>query len=68
MTLPEAPSAARRPRTRSHHGHSFDDPYEWLRDKDDPEVIAYLEAENAYAEDRTSHLASVSWVRERISS
>ena len=59
MTLPEAPSAARRPRTRSHHGHSFDDPYEWLRDKDDPEVIAYLEAENAYAEDRTSHLASV---------
>ena len=32
------------------------DPFEWLRDKDDPEVIAHLEVENAYAEAMTSHL------------
>ena len=57
MTLPEPPQAPRRPRTRTHHGHVFEDPYEWLRDKDDPDVIAYLESENAYAEARTSHLA-----------
>ena len=25
------------------------DPWAWLRDKDDPEVIAYLDAENAYS-------------------
>ena len=55
--LPEPPRATRRPRTRTHHGESVEDPYEWLRDKDDPEVIAYLEAENAYAEARTAHLA-----------
>lgn len=53
----EPPIAARRPLIREHHGHRFEDPYEWLRDKDDPEVIAYLDAENAYAEARTEHLA-----------
>jgi oligopeptidase B len=41
---------------REHHGDRVVDPFEWLRDKDDPEVIAHLEAENAYAEARTSHL------------
>lgn len=41
---------------RSHHGEDVSDPYEWLRDKEDPEVIAHLEAENAYTEAMTSHL------------
>ena len=41
---------------RVHHGDQVVDPFEWLRDKDDPEVIAHLEAENAYAEAMTSHL------------
>jgi oligopeptidase B len=41
---------------REHHGDRVVDPFEWLRDKDDPEVIAHLEAENAYAEATTSHL------------
>ncbi len=60
---PAAPRAARRPHTRSHHGDEVNDPYEWLRAKEDPEVIAHLEAENAYTEARTSHLAGL---RERI--
>jgi oligopeptidase B len=30
------------------HGHTLIDDYAWLRDKEDPEVTAYLEAENAY--------------------
>ena len=42
---------------REHHGDVFVDPYEWLRDKSDPEVIDYLEAENAYTEQVTEHLA-----------
>jgi oligopeptidase B len=45
-----APLAKRKPITRTHHGDVFVDPYEWLRDKDNPEVISYLEAENAYTE------------------
>ncbi len=35
------------------------DPYEWLRAKDDPEVIAHLTAENEYADARMEHLAGL---------
>ena len=42
---------------REHHGDVFIDPYEWLRDKSDPAVIEHLEAENAYTEQVTDHLA-----------
>ena len=41
---------------RVHHGDRVQDPFEWLRDKDDPAVIAHLQDENAYAEAMTSHL------------
>ncbi|MEO6793663.1 MAG: S9 family peptidase [Mycobacterium sp.] len=42
--------------TRAHHGDVFVDPYEWLRDKSDPAVIAHLEAENAYTDAVTADL------------
>ena len=54
--LPAAPVARRVETSREHHGDVFVDPYEWLRDRDDPEVHAHLDAENAYAEARTAHL------------
>ncbi|WP_422116370.1 S9 family peptidase [Brachybacterium sp. UNK5269] len=54
--LPAAPVPHRRPTTRAFHGDVVEDPYEWMRDKTDPEVIAHLEAENAYADARTAHL------------
>jgi oligopeptidase B len=54
-----APIAAQRPHTRTHHGDSFADPYEWLREKDSSEVLAHLEAENAYTDARTAHLAGL---------
>ncbi len=39
-------------RTRTElHGHVLEDNFAWLRDKSSPEVVAYLQAENAYAED-----------------
>src|SRR5690606_39796096 len=53
------PVAKQVPHERTHHGDTVIDPYEWLRDKDDPEVIAYLEAENAYAEQETAHLENL---------
>ncbi len=46
----EPPSAERRPVTTSLHGRTSTDEYAWLRDKDDADVVAYLEAENAYAD------------------
>lgn len=55
MTAP-IPVAEIRPITRSHHGDDFVDDYEWLRDKDDPATLAYLEAENAYTDEATAHL------------
>ena len=54
---PTPPVAAKGEHLRSHHGDEVLDPYEWLRDAEDPAVIAHLEAENAYAEATTAHLA-----------
>jgi oligopeptidase B len=55
----EPPVAARRPATTTHHGRTRVDEYEWLRASDDPDVTAYLEAENAYAQERVAHLADL---------
>lgn len=58
MSEPQAPvppTAKRVEHRREHHGDVFVDPYEWLRDKADPEVIAYLEAENSYVDRMTDH-------------
>ena len=46
------PSAPRRPHVISAHGDDREDPWFWLREREDPEVLAYLEAENAYTERR----------------
>jgi oligopeptidase B len=59
MTSAEPPIAARHPFTRVHHGDEFVDDYEWLRDAENPETIAYLEAENAWTESQTAHLAGL---------
>lgn len=53
------PIAKKVPQGRTHHGDTFIDNYEWLRAKEDPEVIAYLEAENAYTEQQTAGLESL---------
>jgi oligopeptidase B len=47
---PAPPLAKRVPRTDVVHGERREDEYAWLRDKDSPEVTAYLEAENAYTD------------------
>ncbi|WP_032371344.1 S9 family peptidase [Rhodococcoides fascians] len=53
------PIAKKVPLERTHHGDTFIDNYEWLRAKEDPEVIAYLEAENAYTEQQTAGLEAL---------
>src|SRR3954454_4111720 len=49
------PVAKRVPTTRVRHGDTVVDDWFWLRGKDDPEVIAYLEAENAYVDEELAH-------------
>ena len=42
------PRARKHPRRLELHGQTRVDPYYWLRDRKNPNVIQYLEAENAY--------------------
>jgi len=51
------PVARRAPVADTLFGDVRVDDYRWMRNRDDPEVIAYLEAENEYTEAMTSHLA-----------
>jgi len=55
----EPPVAERRPHALEAHGETRDDPYYWLRDREDPATLAYLEAENAYALLATAHTAAL---------
>ena len=66
MPLPPEPPVARRvPSVRERHGDRVVDEYAWLRDRDDPDTIAYLEAENAYCETATAVKAAAPSATER---
>jgi oligopeptidase B len=47
---PQPPVARRQPVETVIHGDRLIDDYAWLRDKNSPEVIAHLNAENAYTD------------------
>ena len=56
MTTSSRPPVAKKiPLQRVHHGDTFIDEYEWLREKENPEVVEHLKAENAYMEEVTAH-------------
>jgi oligopeptidase B len=48
--IPPPPVAEHRPHVTEIHGDRLVDPYHWLREKDNPDVTAYLHAENAYTD------------------
>ncbi len=52
---PVPPAAAVKPRVDTLHGEVRTDNYFWIRDKTNPEVISYLNAENAYTEAKMKH-------------
>ncbi|WP_124040260.1 S9 family peptidase [Neoactinobaculum massilliense] len=54
-----APVAKRVPTERVFHGDTYIDNYEWLRDKNSPDVQQLLHAENAFTDQQTAHLAGV---------
>ena len=63
------PVAKRVPHTWDRPTGPVDDPYAWLRDRDDPDTIAYLEAENAHTDQWfAGHEALVTELFEEIKS
>ena len=60
---PSPPVAKRIPKRDVVHGDERIDDYFWLREKENPDVIAYLDAENAYTEAMTK---SSEELRERL--
>jgi oligopeptidase B len=69
-SLPAPPIAPRRPHTVTHHGLTVTDDYAWLKDDNwqevlrdpavlEPDIRAYLEAENAYTEALLGHTAAL---------
>lgn len=49
------PVAKKIPKEITTHGHTRIDNYYWMNERENPEVIAYLEAENAYTEAYMKH-------------
>lgn len=56
MAQPTPPVASIKPHVNTWHGQAFPDPYFWLRQKEHPEVLAYLNAEIAYTDALTVDL------------
>jgi oligopeptidase B len=50
LTNPKPPVAAKKPKDVTVHEDKRIDDYFWLREKGSPEVVSYLERENAYTE------------------
>jgi len=53
------PIAPRIPLERTHHNDVVIDDYEWMRDKESPQLIAHLEAENAWTDAETADTAEL---------
>ena len=50
------PNALKESYIHKEHGLDRGDPYYWMRNREDPRVISYLQAENFYTEQKLSHL------------
>ena len=56
QNAPVPPSAPVKPHREMRHGETVVDNYFWLREKSNPEVVQYLDAENAYTAATTKTL------------
>ncbi|MEU8821905.1 S9 family peptidase [Actinoplanes sp. NPDC048796] len=59
QTPDSPPSARQAAHERTFHGDTVTDEFAWLADKENPETTAYLEAENAWTDRATAHLAEL---------
>ncbi|MCB0689221.1 MAG: S9 family peptidase [Saprospiraceae bacterium] len=51
----KAPTVAKKPKNLTIHGDTRVDPYYWLNDRENPEVVKYLEEENDYKDKMLAH-------------
>ena len=63
MSTPQPPTAHKDPRSTTLHGHTLQDDYNWLRNKESEQVLDYLRAENAYTD---AVMAPTAELRERL--
>lgn len=54
--MSKEPVAKQKPHQHHEHGTYRKDPYYWLRERENPEVLAYLEEENEYTKHKLGHL------------
>jgi oligopeptidase B len=55
IRMPTPPSAPKRPHFITQHDRTRQDDYYWLRDREDPQTMTYLEAENDYLKSVLAH-------------
>jgi oligopeptidase B len=53
--MPSHPIAPKRPQTITQHGQTRVDNYFWLRERDNPQTMEYLRAEDDYLQEMTGH-------------
>ena len=69
IETPTPPRAPKRPHVWHRPTGDVEDPYGWMRDVDDPELLTYLEAENRFADHFfTPHAATIETVYDEIRS
>ena len=59
ILAPTPPAPAQHPTVLTKHGDTRIDPYFWLRQRANPEVVAYLEAENEHTDAAMSATAGL---------
>ena len=57
--MPSIPIAPKRPHTITQHGQTRVDDYFWMRSREDPAILEYLKAENAYLDKVMKHTTAL---------
>jgi oligopeptidase B len=56
LAAPNTPQAPQKPHEVTEVSRTRNDPFFWLREKDNPEVLKYLETENRYTDNALKHI------------
>ena len=63
---PAPPETQQVPFAEAIHGVEFEDPYRWLEEQDSPATRAFIDAQNAYAEQIVGEPPEREWARRRL--